>query len=273
MNSRRGIAATTTLIAALLATLLLPACGGDDGDKQASAGCVSDVPADALVVPLQSLGPQPSGPQQQEITDYLCAQLEALGVSGAVDADSGSFIARITGDPQAVSAARTTLGIGKLFGIYDWERNLVAGPMSPPKATAEAARRGGEFLAVRDADGKAYVIRNSPAIGEAEVEGAALGSDDVTHEPTVDVQLTPSGQQAFTALTRDVAKRRGHFAVIYRDQLLALPELDPAVAAKGIDASEGVQVPGNGSAEESEQIAKLLDLGPPPVQLFNTSAI
>lgn len=270
----------TLATAVLVGGLCLSGCG--DGGGATAAGCVDSAPGDAKTIELLTVDGTPSPNEEKTTIEVLCGQLEAFRVSGTVEPTGKGFVARFTGDDRDVGTAGASLGVPSDFGFYDWEPNLIAGPLNEQKAAEAALAQNKDAVEVFNGDGY-YVIRNKPSLGANEIDSAEPGRDPVTGDPIVELSLTPQGKRAFQELTQTVATRGGHFAVIYQGFVLSLPEVDPESSPDGLSADQGVDIPGavdlaaDGTTKPSNfentvQLADLIDIGPPPITLFNTTA-
>ena len=96
-----------------------------------------------------------------------------------------------------------------------------------------------------------------------------------TKEPVVALELTAGGGKAFSALTRELARRGGeratpgsglddaqHLAIVVDDRIVSVPYIDFRQAPDGIDGATGVQISGGLTPETARQLAALLSAGP-----------
>ena len=220
-------------------------------------------------------------------------RLAALGVRGASVSASGAVLA-ITA-PDSARADVTALTQSGRFAIYDWERSVL-GPRGTPAPTdasvtggqdaaragavskTEAGKRAGDGQVVR-AEGAAndgwFALGGKPALTNADIERARATVDPNTDEPIVALELTPEGEDAFTSLTREVARRGGenavpasgleaaqHIAIVVDDRIVAVPYIDFRQAPDGIDGATGLHVSGGLTPETARQLAALLSAGP-----------
>jgi SecD/SecF fusion protein len=95
--------------------------------------------------------------------------------------------------------------------------------------------------------------------------------------PIVALEFTPSGQQAFTTLTRELAQRGAeqgepgdplrtsqHLAIVLDDRIVSTPFVNWREAPDGIDGSRGAQMSGLPTPEQAKLTAALLSAGPLP---------
>jgi hypothetical protein len=114
------------------------------------------------------------------------------------------------------------------------------------------------------------ILRNTPAlipqdVRSAQAEGPPPGAGPVPGVLTV--QLTPDGQRASRDLTRRLAARGRSTgrdqsaALVLNGQLITNPVIDPSVYPNGIDASSGLQIPGDQLASDLSTLASRLTDG------------
>ena len=131
---------------------------------------------------------------------------------------------------------------------------------------AEARARGG--LAVHNG-GRWFALGGEPGVTGAGVERAAWAIDPQLRGPTVRLDLTASGERAFTELTREVSRQGAnvqenqHIALVLDDRLLSVPFIDWQQAPDGIDGAQGAQI-SDVTQEEARQITAILNAGPLP---------
>jgi len=220
-------------------------------------------------------------------------RLAALGVRGASVSASGAVLA-ITA-PDSARADVTALTRSGRFAVYDWERSVL-GPRGTPApadedvtggqdagraaavSKAEAGERAGDGQVVRAEGGASdgwFALGGKPALTNADIERAHAAVDPNTKEPIVALELTPEGEDAFTALTRAVARRGGenavpasgleaaqHFAIVVDDRIVSVPFIDFRQVPDGIDGATGMQISGGLTPETARQLAALLSAGP-----------
>jgi preprotein translocase subunit SecD len=224
-------------------------------------------------------------------------RLAAVGVrDAAVSVASGGSVAITV--PASARADVTALVRSGRLAIYDWERSVL-GPRGDPvpsdvavtggpnagqsatttKAVAEArAARHPAGRAVRglsNAPDGWFAIGGPPALTNAEIQRARADVDAATNEPIVVLELTAAGQNAFAALTRDLARRGSanangagaldaaqHLAIVVDDRLVSAPFIDFRQAPNGLRGSAGVEIQGGLTPETARQLAALLDAGP-----------
>ena len=185
------------------------------------------------------------------------------------------------------------------LAIYDWERSVL-GPRGTPAPRDETVTGGpdagrsaattksvAEARAARAPDGRAvralsaapdgwFALGGPPALTNADIQGARPDVDPATQEPIVALHLTADGRKAFTALTRDLARRGNanavrpaagieaaqHFAIVIDDRIVAVPFIDFRQTPDGIDGAAGMQIQGGLTPETARQLAALLSAGP-----------
>ena len=221
-------------------------------------------------------------------------RLEAAGVRGAAVSVSGGSLT-ITA-PHSARADVTALAQSGRIGIYDWERSVLgprgapapgsasvtggenagrAGAISKPAADKRAAGGGQVVRALGGATGGWFALGGKPALTNADVERALVVVDVPTKEPAVALELTGDGEDAFTALTREVARRGAanappgsgiesaqHFAIVVDDRIMSVPYIDFRQAPDGIDGATGVHILGGLTEETARRLAALLNTGP-----------
>ena len=238
---------------------------------------------------------EPSG-----AADSARVMRDRLAVAGVRDAGvsvaaGGSLTITVPAAARADVAALVQSG---RLAIYDWERSVL-GPRGTPapgdadvtgapdaggsaattKSVAEArAARAAEGHAVRalstDPDGW-FALGGAPALTNADIQGARADVDPTNQEPIVALHLTAGGQKAFTALTRDLARRGNanavpgegveaaqHFAIVIDDRIVSVPFIDFRQTPDGLDGAAGMQIQGGLTPDTARQLAALLSAGP-----------
>ena len=229
--------------------------------------------------------------------EILRQRLSAAGIGASLSTDGDTVT--ITA-PASERANVIALAAPGRFAIYDWERSVLgpdgrlapAGPgdpgagqssaLSEAEARARAEKRSGA-RALR-ADSGWFALRDDPALTNAAVAGAQAGKDPVNGDPTVMIDLTAAGQQAFQTLTRELAQRGAdhalggdplqtsqHFALVLDDRIVATPYVNWREAPDGIDGAAGAQMSGFATPEQARIAAALLSTDPLPgtVQLIS----
>jgi preprotein translocase subunit SecD len=230
------------------------------------------------------------------VAQILRERLSAAGITAEVSAgDRTLTIAAPAGGRTEV----TTLASPGRLAIYDWERSVLgpdgrpapadpavtggtdaghAAALTEAEARARAATRSGARAV--EADGGWFAVAGAPALTNADVASSRAAEEPVGGGPTVALSLTPSGRQAFTALTRELARRGSerprsgdplqtsqHLAIVLDDRIVATPYVNWREAPNGIDGRKGVSMPGFPTPRKAQLTAALLSAGPFPVVL------
>jgi preprotein translocase subunit SecD len=223
------------------------------------------------------------GGDAAQAAEILRARLKAADMGGEVTVGEGTLTVTAPG------AAATALTAPGRFAIYDWERSILGpngrpapadlavtgGPNAghEPALTEVAARtraeRGDGGRPVHAKDGW-FALAGDPALTNADV--ARVRVDHDAERPTVALDLTPRGQQAFTTLTRSLAERGAdragladplqyfqHLALVLDDRLVSTQSVDFRKAPDGIDGADGAFIP---TPEQAQLDAALLSTGP-----------
>jgi len=120
-----------------------------------------------------------------------------------------------------------------------------------------------------------FVIEDDPELTAADIENPRPDTDEVTGEPVVSFDFTPSGRQAFKRLTRRVGARAArvaaatgasessfqHFAIVVDHRIFSLAAIAPSGNPNGIDAP-GAQIAGIGSRAAARRLARRLGATP-----------
>jgi hypothetical protein len=225
----------------------------------------------------------------------LRARIAAARIEGASVTVSGDSIG--VDGPVDQIAPLTVPGV---LGIYDWEASVlgpdgrpvprdesVTGGVSPEngavsrqEAERRASRAAGGAHVVQGANGW-YALDDSAAVGNADVASAIGFTEPAMRSPSVAIDLTPSGQQRFHTLTREIAQRGAryatpgespldgaqHLAIVLDDRLVSLPFIDYEQAPDGIDGRGGVQIQDDMTLGRAREIAAILSAGPMPADL------
>ena len=159
----------------------------------------------------------------------MTERLTAAGVrdAGVSVAAGGTLAITVPSSARADVAALADRG---RLAVYDWERSVL-GPRSTPaprdervtggpdagrdaattKSVAEAraadAPGGRAVRALSVAPDGWFALGGPPALTNADIQGARPDVDPATQEPIVALHLTADGRKAFSALTRDLARR------------------------------------------------------------------
>jgi preprotein translocase subunit SecD len=217
----------------------------------------------------------------RRFSSTLVAAAAALAIAGCGgDDDGGGEVTTAAAEPVE-------------FGIYDFEQNVVT-PFGTEDAasqgfatSAEAVKRvaavpDGTALVVHDRRGASgtpqyFVLRDRPAVTAADVTSAEAETGP-TGEPAVSLVLSEQGQAAFKALTAEIARRAAaeakrdtqsglggleHFAVVVDEVLFSLPTIDFQQYPNGIDGRAGIQISGDLTQQEAEELAASLAAAAP----------
>jgi preprotein translocase subunit SecD len=227
----------------------------------------------------------------------MTERLTAAGVrdAGVSVAAGGALAITVPSSARADVAALADRG---RLAVYDWERSVL-GPRSTPaprdervtggpdagrdaattKSVAEAraadAPGGRAVRALSVAPDGWFALGGPPALTNADIQGARADVDPATQEPIVALHLTADGRKAFSALTRDLARRGSanagagsgneaaqHFAIVVDDRIVSVPYIDFRQAPNGIDGSAGLHIQGGLTPATARQLAALLSAGP-----------
>jgi preprotein translocase subunit SecD len=112
-----------------------------------------------------------------------------------------------------------------------------------------------------------YILRDRPALTGVDVSNPTVTSDPTTGEPVVSFEFSEDGQSAFQALTRRVARRSGHFAIVLDGIVDSRPGLDSQSNPDGLDGRNGAQISGDFNLRKIEHLVWSLETGPLPLQL------
>jgi preprotein translocase subunit SecD len=227
-----------------------------------------------------------------EAAQILRERLGAAGITGEVAAGDRTLTIAA---PGAASTAVTVLTAPGRLAIYDWERSVLGpdgrpapadpavtgGPDAGQAATlseAEARSRAAKSPGARAlrADRGWFALGGEPALTNAHVE-SARADEDPAGGPAVAIDLTPSGQQAFTTLTRELARRGAdragpgdplqtsqHLALVLDDRIVSIPYVNWREAPDGLDGADGASMSGLPTPEQARLTAALLSAGPLP---------
>jgi preprotein translocase subunit SecD len=281
---RAGAARRLRPLVAAVAVLLLIVAGAvvvRGGDRRGSPG------QDAATVTYRV----PAGDATQA-AQILRERLGALGVTADVRAGDGTLT--ITAPPEAQADVTALTAPGRLE-IYDWEASVL-GPDGSP-APADSAITGGpdagHAAALTEAEARSRAAKCPGAVvlradsgwfalgGIAAVTNAdiakARAATDPAGGPDVELSLTPHGQEAFTTLTRELARRgtlqahngdplqsSQHLAIVLDGRIVSTPYVNWREAPDGIDGADGVPISGLRTAAQASRTAALLSAGPLP---------
>ena len=190
----------------------------------------------------------------------------------------------------------------------DSNRDLIAGPEFARKdlfVTATGRKRAakGEVLKVppgtivvaelpseedgtviEDAEPGWYALKDRPALSGSDITDPKQETDEIG-QPNVTFEFTDKGQQAFQAVTRQIAQRgqaraigpvtgeqaeelSGRFAVILDNEVKTRPLINFAENPDGIDGRTGAQISGGfTSIQDAQDLATILQIGALPINL------
>ncbi len=168
-----------------------------------------------------------------------------------------------------------------------WTRDALTGDDAVPEGAPVHEAPGGVRVVQGQAPDLWYALGDRAALGNADVAGARAARDPVNGDPIVAFRFTPTGLDAFTALTRDISRRgqaasrpgedpvtvAQHLAFVLDDRIASVPFIHPREAPDGIDGSDGAQIQGGLSSQRAGQIATILDTGPMPASLTPLGAV
>ena len=264
-------------------------------------GCRDDV-ADAAGIRLtyEAQG-SPSAAQVRAAADDLCARVEGLGDERpAVAIEDGRIVVVMPkGTPDGLI---DFVGAPGRLAFYDWEpvlldeecradANVNFIDRSPIVGRARATKlaRKCEARLVRQERSQPsapepdawWIVRGEPVLDGDDIVDPVQDLDPQTHEPIVAMEFTDEGRRRFAEVTRGVAERGAdnalpgvpanqgahHFAITLDDELVSTPFIDYAENPDGIDGETGVQISGGFTEDSARVLARLLELGPLPVEL------
>ena len=274
----------------------LAACGGAE-----KAGCTEDVKGTAGTRLVFEAEGEPA--DVEATADRICKRLDGFGDERPAVAVEGDRITVVVpeGSPQA--AVDLAGAPGRLL-FYDWEpvlldekckrdpnrNSLDRSPVVGRERADELARKCGDGARVVRQERTApaaprpdvwWIVRGEPVLGAEDIVNPEQNVDPGTNEPIVTMEFSPEGIQRFTAFTRTVAERGAdnalpgvspqqaahHFAIVLDDELVSTPFIDYAENPDGIDGRDGVQIAGGFTIESARLLARILELGPLPVDL------
>ena len=210
------------------------------------------------------------------------------GTTGGQDAGRGAAVSEYEAVRRAAKADRTAGP--PAYWLVDTAQRLV---LDGPAWSRDALAGRGDVLEVPGgvrvvrAEGvpaaadRWYALADGAALGNADVADARAGVDPATGEPIVTFDLTTRGQSAFSAVTREIARRgqatavpgedpmraAQHLAIVLDDQIASVPFINYREAPDGIDGKGGAQIQGGLTSQRTRQIATILDSGPMPATL------
>ena len=200
--------------------------------------------------------------------------------------------------PRAAHTAVTALTAPGRLAIYDWERSVLGpdGRSAPTDPAVTGGPGAGQVAALTEAEARSradkrpgaravqaetgwFTLGGDAALTNADV-ASARAEEDPAGGPAVALDLTPAGQQAFTTLTRELARRGAeqsgsgdplqtsqHLALVLDDQIISTPFINWREAPVGIDGADGAHMAGLRTLDHAQQTAVLLNSGPLPAIL------
>jgi preprotein translocase subunit SecD len=269
-------------VAALAAALVLALPDGPGEEQPATTG----------ETVLLSYRLDPTGAATaREAAAVMRTRLVAADIDGAQVTVVSDARLTITAPASARADVDALTAPGRV-AFYDWERSVL-GPDGRP-APGDPGVTGGEdaghspALSKDEADALAaqapgsravrafrsdgwFVLGGAPALTEADIASVSVAAEEL---PTVAVEFNPRGQEAFTELTREVARRGSpepenwqHFAIVVDDRIVSVPYIHPVIVPDGIDGSEGAYITGDLTPQDVRRMAAILTGGPLPVAL------
>jgi preprotein translocase subunit SecD len=236
-----------------------------------------------------------AGAAAEQAADVMRDRFAAAGIAD-VTVSVGSDGRLVIDAPDAPLAAVAALTQPGEFAIYDWETSVL-GPGGKPaprdpdvtdgenagsraatslqqaETRAAAARGGGRIVRTREgAPDRWYALGGEPALTSADVAGAEPIVDRQLMLPAVAIEFDTRGQERFSDLTRAIAQRGAdvrelhHLAMVFDDEIVAVPFVDYHEAPDGIDAS-GAHMSGT-SGQTARWMSAMLISGPLPAQLL-----
>jgi preprotein translocase subunit SecD len=244
---------------------------------------------------------EPSGAAEQT-AEVMRQRLAASGIDGAGVSVSASGELAITA-PAAARADVTALTQPGRIAFYDWEGSVL-GPRGTPAPTDASVTGGsdpGRAAAVAKAEAEAraarmptgrvvraahggdgwFALGGEPALTNADIAHAQPAVVQAVNQPIVALELTPRGQTAFAALTRELAHRGSaraaggvsdlevvqHIAIVIDDRIVSMPFIDFRQAPNGLDGSLGAQIADDLTPQAARRLASVLTTGPLPATL------
>ncbi len=140
-----------------------------------------------------------------------------------------------------------------------------------------------------DAPSQFFVLKDKPGLSGDQITDPKPGTDQFS-QPTVDFNFTEGGQEAFAAVTADIAQRgadecfaatgspcggissaeaeqfSGSFAIVLDGELVSKPIINFVDNPNGIDGRTGAQISGV-TAQEAQDLAEVLKIGALPIKL------
>jgi preprotein translocase subunit SecD len=284
----------------LLALTLAAGCGGGE---QVEKGCATDVENATGVRLTYAAKGQASAGDLRATADKLCRRIEGVGKTRPAVAVNGDQVVVVVpaGTPKSLV---DYIGTPGRLVFYDWEPvifdddcktdpNVNANERQPrvgrKLADELAAKCGGDAIVVRQERSAPeqpkpdawWIVRDKPVLEGEDIVNPQQDFDAMTNEPIVTIEFTPEGKRAFAEVTRAVARRgqdntlpglpavqaSHHFAIVLDDELLSTPFIDFEENPQGIDGENGAQISGGFTKDGALVLARLLALGPLPLEL------
>jgi len=222
----------------------------------------------------------------KESAEVLRTRLVAAHIDGAQVAVTSAAGVTVT-VPAAARADVAALTRPGRLAFYDWERSVL-GPDGRPAPADESVTGGqdagrGAAITKDAADALAagvpgsravraevgdgwFVLGGPPALTNAEIASVSVHAGEL---PAVAVEFTPAGQDAFTKLTRAIARRGDgsaaswqHFVIVLDDRIVNVPYINHLEAPDGIDGSVGAHITGEMAPDDLRRTAAILTAGP-----------
>jgi SecD/SecF fusion protein len=122
-----------------------------------------------------------------------------------------------------------------------------------------------------------FVLKDNVALSGADITNPSEGTDQ-TGAPDVQFNFTSKGQNEFSNVTAQIAKRgstqspagqtyRQHFAVELDGKLITVPSIDYTQYPDGISGSNGADITGGFTSTSAQDLATLLSDGALPITL------
>ncbi len=137
---------------------------------------------------------------------------------------------------------------------------------------------------IEDAKPGWYALKDRPALSGSDITDPKQETDEIG-QPNVTFSFTDEGQQAFQAVTRQIAQRgqaraigpvtgqqaeelSGRFAVVLDNEVKTRPLINFAENPDGIDGRTGAQISGGfTSIQDAQDLATILQIGALPINL------
>ena len=137
---------------------------------------------------------------------------------------------------------------------------------------------------IEDAEPGWYALKDRPALSGSDITDPKQETDELG-QPNVVFEFTDEGQQAFQAVTRQIAQRgqaraigpatpqqaeelSGRFAVVLDNEVKTRPLINFAENPDGIDGRTGAQISGGfTSIQDAQDLATILQIGALPINL------